>query len=103
MSISQGFRSLPGYFEQTAQTRLLEVIRCVIAQAPLYIPAMPKTGKQMSVRMTNCGPLGITADQDRVGMCPEYFVQRINHALAQVCAVLDTSLEGVRTPDVIPG
>jgi alkylated DNA repair protein (DNA oxidative demethylase) len=65
MSISQGFRSLPGYFEQTAQTRLLEVIRCVIAQAPLYIPAMPKTGKQMSVRMTNCGPLGWVTDQER--------------------------------------
>jgi alkylated DNA repair protein (DNA oxidative demethylase) len=65
MSISQGFRSLPGYFEQTAQTRLLEVIRCVIAQAPPYIPAMPKTGKQMSVRMTNCGPLGWVTDQER--------------------------------------
>ena len=65
MSISQGFRSLPGYFEHAAQTRLVEAIRCVIADAPLYIPAMPKTGKEMSVRMTNCGSLGWVTDQPR--------------------------------------
>ena len=33
--------------------------------APLYVPAMPRTGKQMSVRMTNCGPLGWVTDKDR--------------------------------------
>jgi DNA oxidative demethylase len=65
MHISQGFRSLPGFFDQAAQTRLLEAIRCVIADAPLYVPAMPKTGKQMSVRMTNCGSLGWVTDQER--------------------------------------
>ncbi len=65
MSISQGFRSLPGYFEPAAQIRLVEAIRCVIADAPLYVPAMPKTGKQMSVRMTNCGSLGWVTDKER--------------------------------------
>lgn len=65
MSISQGFRSLPGHFAHAAQVRLLEAVRCVIADAPLYVPAMPKTGKQMSVRMTNCGPLGWVTDQER--------------------------------------
>jgi alkylated DNA repair protein (DNA oxidative demethylase) len=65
MTISQGFRSLPSYFEHAAQTRLVEAIRCVIAHAPLYVPAMPKTGKEMSVRMTNCGSLGWVTDRER--------------------------------------
>lgn len=65
MCISQGFRWFPAYFEQSAQTRLLAAIRCVIADAPLYVPAMPRTGKQMSVRMTNCGSLGWVTDQER--------------------------------------
>ena len=30
----------------------------MIERAPLYIPAMPKTGRPLSVKMTNCGPLG---------------------------------------------
>ncbi|MGO7888749.1 alpha-ketoglutarate-dependent dioxygenase AlkB, partial [Rhizobium ruizarguesonis] len=33
---------------------------------PLYVPAMPGTGKPMSVRMTNCGPLGWVTDKERV-------------------------------------
>jgi alkylated DNA repair protein (DNA oxidative demethylase) len=33
--------------------------------APLYVPAMPRTGKEMSVRMTNCGPLGWVTDKER--------------------------------------
>lgn len=42
----------------------MEVIRCVVADAPLYVPTMPKTGREMSVRMTNCGPLGWVTDQE---------------------------------------
>ncbi len=33
--------------------------------APLYTPAMPSTGKEMSVRMTNCGTLGWVTDKER--------------------------------------
>lgn len=65
MCIPQGFRWLPAHFEQSAQTRLLAAVRCVIADAPLYVPAMPRTGKEMSVRMTNCGALGWVTDQER--------------------------------------
>jgi alkylated DNA repair protein (DNA oxidative demethylase) len=65
MCISQGFRRLPDYYEHAAQRRLLTAVRCVIADAPLYVPAMPRTGKQMSVRMTNCGSLGWVTDQER--------------------------------------
>ncbi len=32
---------------------------------PLYVPAMPRTGKEMSVRMTNCGALGWVTDKER--------------------------------------
>ncbi|MGO4836120.1 alpha-ketoglutarate-dependent dioxygenase AlkB, partial [Rhizobiaceae sp. 2RAB30] len=31
----------------------------------LYTPVMPRSGKPMSVRMTNCGSLGWVTDQDR--------------------------------------
>jgi alkylated DNA repair protein (DNA oxidative demethylase) len=58
-----GFRLWPGYFDRTAQEAVLAAVRAVVARAPLYTPRMPKTGKPMSVRMTNCGPLGWVTDQ----------------------------------------
>lgn len=48
-----------------AQKALLAELRAVIAEAPLYTPTMPRTGKPMSVRMTNCGPLGWVTDKER--------------------------------------
>lgn len=48
-----------------AQKELLAELRAVIAEAPLYTPTMPRTGKPMSVRMTNCGPLGWVTDKER--------------------------------------
>lgn len=56
---------LHGFFDAAAQVSLLEAIRAVVREAPLFTPAMPKTGKPMSVRMTNCGPLGWVTDKDR--------------------------------------
>jgi len=61
----EGFRHLPGHFAPDAQAALLEDIRAVVAAAPLYVPAMPRTGKEMSVRMTNCGTLGWVTDRER--------------------------------------
>ncbi len=55
----------PGYLGLAAQKALLEEIRAVVAQAPLCVPAMPRTGKPMSVRMTNCGVLGWVTDKER--------------------------------------
>lgn len=60
-----GLRYLPDYFDRSRQEALVEAIRDIVAQAPLYTPAMPKTGKEMSVRMTNCGPLGWVTDKER--------------------------------------
>ena len=53
----------PGYLDRTAQERLLAAIGDVIARAPLYTARMPKSGKPMSVKMTNCGPLGWYSDE----------------------------------------
>jgi alkylated DNA repair protein (DNA oxidative demethylase) len=60
-----GIRYLPDHFGRAAQAVLVEEIRRVVEAAPLYTPAMPKTGKEMSVRMTNCGELGWVTDKER--------------------------------------
>ncbi|WFS00712.1 alpha-ketoglutarate-dependent dioxygenase AlkB family protein [Rhizobium tumorigenes] len=65
MMLSNGIRHLPGYLDRTAQEALVEQIRAVVAEAPLFVPAMPGTGKPMSVRMTNCGSLGWVTDKQR--------------------------------------
>lgn len=60
-----GVRHISGYLDRHAQEALVEDIRKVVQAAPLYIPVMPRTGKEMSVRMTNCGPLGWVTDKER--------------------------------------
>jgi len=47
------------------QGRLLGALRAVMAEAPLFTPTMPRSGKPMSVRMTNCGPLGWVTDKEQ--------------------------------------
>ena len=61
----EGIRHLPGHLDRKAQEALLEDIRTAVEAAPLYVPTMPKSGKPMSVRMTNCGTLGWVTDRDR--------------------------------------
>lgn len=58
-----GFRYLPGHLDRDAQEALLAEIRDVVRAAPLFQPSMPRTGKPLSVRMSNCGPLGWVADR----------------------------------------
>ena len=62
-SLPDGVAYFPGYFDQTAQQNLLEIIRGLILEAPLFTPLMPKTGQPFSVRMSNCGPLGWVSDR----------------------------------------
>lgn len=50
------------WFDRAAQEALLQAIRDVVSAAPLFTPAMPRTGKPFSVRMSNCGPLGWVSD-----------------------------------------
>ncbi|MEP9397666.1 alpha-ketoglutarate-dependent dioxygenase AlkB [Mesorhizobium sp. KR2-14] len=63
--LPKGVRHIPGYLDRAAQGALVEDIRAVVQAAPLYVPTMPGTGKEMSVRMTNCGALGWVTDRER--------------------------------------
>lgn len=63
MSMTPDIEHRVGYFNQGAQERLLKAIREAVAEAPLFVPRMPRTGKPFSVRMTNCGALGWLADK----------------------------------------
>jgi len=56
---------MPAFLPPDEQEALLAEIRAVVVEAPLYVPVMPRTGKPMSVRMTNCGPLGWVTDKER--------------------------------------
>jgi len=63
--LPSGIRHMPGFLGIEDQRALVGAIREVVKLAPLYTPSMPKTGKPMSVRMTNCGSLGWVTDKDR--------------------------------------
>lgn len=52
------------WFGRSAQEQLVETVRRVVRDAPLFTPRMPRTGKPFSVRMTNCGPLGWVSDAE---------------------------------------
>lgn len=60
-----GFALYPGHLDRAAQQSLLAAIRAVVAEAPFYTPAMPRTGKPLSVAMTNAGSLGWLTDKAR--------------------------------------
>ena len=65
ITLQSGLRYLPGRLSRQEQEDLVEIIRQVVAEAPLYVPVMPGSGRPMSVRMTNCGPLGWVTDKER--------------------------------------
>jgi len=62
IELAAGLRYYPEYLDPPARRSLLEDVRAAIAQAPLFTPCMPGSGKPFSVRMTNCGPLGWVSD-----------------------------------------
>ena len=61
--LPKGLRHIPGHLDRAGQEQLVNAIRTVVVEAPLYRPQMPRTGKPLSVRMTNCGELGWVADK----------------------------------------
>lgn len=63
VELAPGLVHHPGYLDRAAQEVLLAALRGVLARAPLFVPRMPRTDKPLSVRMTNCGPLGWVADR----------------------------------------
>lgn len=64
-ALPDGVRYLREYLDRIGQEALVDEIRQVVTEAPLYVPEMPRTGKPMSVRMTNCGLLGWVTDKER--------------------------------------
>ena len=65
ITIAPGVTLTPGYLSRTAQEELFSAVRAVMTAAPLFTPRLPRTGKPMSVRMTNCGALGWVTDEAR--------------------------------------
>lgn len=63
--LPDGIRHFPGYYDARQQAQLVKAIRDVVRQAPLFVPRMPRSGKPMQVRMSNCGALGWVTDKDR--------------------------------------
>lgn len=63
-SLPAGVRHIPMCLSFDEQRSLLEAVRGIVSAAPLYTPVMPRTGKAMSVRMTNCGDLGWVTDKE---------------------------------------
>ena len=58
-----GLRYFPGRLEADAQRELVEALRAAVAEAPLFTPVMPRTGRPFTVRMTNLGSLGWVSDR----------------------------------------
>jgi DNA oxidative demethylase len=65
VKLPAGCLLLPGRLSTHEQAELAAQIRDVIAAAPLYHAAMPRTGLPFSVAMTNCGRLGWFSDKAR--------------------------------------
>lgn len=63
VAVPAGFLHLRGHLSAAAQIGLMEALGSVVAEAPYFTPAMPKSGKPLSVKMTNCGSLGWVTDQ----------------------------------------
>src|SRR5262249_13695743 len=66
MSVSvgaSGARLYPEYFSHDAQAAIVAAIRGILAAAPLYTALMPRSGRRMSVCMSNGGSLGWFSDE----------------------------------------
>jgi alkylated DNA repair protein (DNA oxidative demethylase) len=65
-------RLLPGFLSSDRQRNLLAEVRDVMVRAPLYNPAMPRSGSPYSVRMTNCGSHGWLSDRSGYRYSPTH-------------------------------
>ena len=61
--IPPSLRYLPDFINREAQEGLVAALRTSVADAPLFSPVMPRTGRPFTVRMTNLGPLGWVSDR----------------------------------------
>ncbi len=89
----------PALLSPQRQQSVLASLREIIAEAPLFVPTMPRTGKSFSVRMTNCGPLGWVSDSAGYRYQPNHPVTgRPWPAIPEIVAALWTEL----LPDAPP-
>ena len=63
VAVVPGVDYFPGFLDRAEQEALRDDIRAILAEAPLFRPRMPRTGKLFTVRMSNCGPLGWVSDE----------------------------------------
>jgi len=59
-----GLRHLPGLLDGAAQAALLAEVLAAVAGAGWFRPPMRRSGRPLSVRMCNLGPLGWVSDCD---------------------------------------
>ncbi len=67
----RGFDIYKGYLAASAQAALVEDVRAVAAEAPMFSPQTPY-GKPMSVRMTSAGAVGWYADKSGYRYAPTH-------------------------------
>ncbi len=58
-----GFRHLPGFLDQSGQHEMLAAVLRAVDEASWLTPTMPRSGRPLSVRMGNLGPLGWVSDR----------------------------------------
>ncbi len=62
--VLSGFMHMPGYFDPRSQVELLREVEEIVRRAPFCRPSMPRSGKPLSVEMTNAGSLGWVTDKE---------------------------------------
>jgi DNA oxidative demethylase len=65
LAVAPGVTLWPLRLDGREQAALLDDVLSGVARAPYFDPAMPRTGKKFSVRMTNFGPLGWVSDAEK--------------------------------------
>lgn len=59
----EGFRLIRNALTEDEQIQLLRLVEKVVDEAPFFQPTMPRTGRPLSVRMSNTGSLGWVSDK----------------------------------------
>ncbi len=63
--LPEGVRYYPSLLGRRRQEALRGAVEEALKEAPFYEPRLPRSGKAMSVRMSNMGPLGWLTDKEK--------------------------------------
>jgi DNA oxidative demethylase len=63
MQIKPGLDYLPNYLSISQLNNILQDVQVALGNAPLFTPCMPRTGKKLSVSMSNMGNYGWVSDK----------------------------------------